>query len=57
LRDPPDKAEITGCANEPWHLRYVGVELAAELPRLRGWMMEEHFGLAPRVAASRMPAG
>jgi LAS superfamily LD-carboxypeptidase LdcB len=23
LRYPPDKAEITGCANEPWHLRYV----------------------------------
>jgi D-alanyl-D-alanine carboxypeptidase len=46
LRYPPDKAAITGYANEPWHLRYVGPELAAEL-HASGLTMEEHFGLAP----------
>ena len=45
VRYPPDKAEITGYANEPWHLRYVGVELAGAL-HATGLTMEEHFGLA-----------
>lgn len=45
LRYPPEKAEITGYADEPWHLRYVGGELAAEL-HASGLTMEEHFGLA-----------
>jgi D-alanyl-D-alanine carboxypeptidase len=44
LRYPPEKAEITGYADEPWHLRYVGAELAAEL-HASGLTMEEHFGL------------
>ncbi len=46
VRYPPDKADITGYANEPWHLRYVGVDLATEL-RASGLTMEEHFGLVP----------
>jgi len=46
LRYPPDKAEITGYTNEPWHLRYVGVELATEM-HANGLTMEEHFGLVP----------
>jgi D-alanyl-D-alanine carboxypeptidase len=46
LRYPPAKAHITGYANEPWHLRYVGVELAGVL-HASGLTMEEHFGLAP----------
>jgi D-alanyl-D-alanine carboxypeptidase len=46
LRYPPDKAAITGYANEPWHLRYVGTDLAAEL-HASGLTMEEHFGLVP----------
>lgn len=49
IRYPPDKAHITGYDNEPWHLRYVGVELAAEL-HASGLTMEEHFGLAPATA-------
>ncbi len=49
LRYPPDKADITGYANEPWHLRYVGTELAAEL-QASGLTMEEHFGLGPAPA-------
>jgi zinc D-Ala-D-Ala carboxypeptidase len=44
LRYPPEKAEITGYADEPWHLRYVGAELAAEL-HTSDLTMEEHFGL------------
>jgi zinc D-Ala-D-Ala carboxypeptidase len=43
LRYPPEKAEITGYTDEPWHLRYVGPELAAEL-HASGQTMEEHFG-------------
>jgi D-alanyl-D-alanine carboxypeptidase len=53
LRYPPDKADITGYANEPWHLRYVGVELAGQL-FASGLTMEEHFGLVP---ASQPQAG
>jgi zinc D-Ala-D-Ala carboxypeptidase len=44
LRYPPEKAEITGYTDEPWHLRYVGAELAAEL-HASGLTMEEYFGL------------
>lgn len=51
LRYPPDKAHITGYANEPWHLRYVGGELATEL-YASGLTMEEHFGLGPPLTTS-----
>lgn len=33
-RYPPDKTDVTGISNEPWHYRYVGVTAAAELQRL-----------------------
>jgi D-alanyl-D-alanine carboxypeptidase len=46
LRYPPAKADITGYANEPWHLRYVGVDLATVL-HTNGLTMEEQFGLVP----------
>jgi len=46
VRYPPDKAAITGYRNEPWHLRYVGVDLATQL-HASGLTMEEHFGLVP----------
>ena len=51
IRYPPDKAHITGYDNEPWHLRYVGLELATEL-HASGLTMEEHFGLVPATATS-----
>lgn len=41
---PKDKTAVTGYQYEPWHLRYVGVELAAELKKT-GQTMEEFFGL------------
>ena len=46
VRYPPDKAAITGYANEPWHLRYVGTDLASTL-RANGLTMEEYFHLPP----------
>lgn len=34
LRYPKDRTDITGIIYEPWHYRYVGVELATELYEL-----------------------
>lgn len=43
LRFPPDKTEITGVSNEPWHYRYVGVEAATEIYN-QGVCLEEYLG-------------
>lgn len=41
------KTDVTGYIAEPWHLRYVGPELAAEYTA-GGWQsLEEFFGLPP----------
>lgn len=40
------KDAITGYQYEPWHLRYVGRELAAEM-KDNGLTLEEFFGLPP----------
>ena len=40
--DPAGKTEITGIIYEPWHYRYVGVELATELYE-SGLTLEEYF--------------
>lgn len=52
LRYPPGMTEITGYAYEPWHWRYVGVELATELYESGVLTLEEFFGLpaAPTYA-------
>ena len=42
LRYPPDSTEFTGIIYEPWHYRYVGVELAMELKEL-GISLEEYL--------------
>lgn len=45
LRYPADKVAVTGFEFEPWHFRYIGVELATEM-RLQGVStLEEFFGL------------
>ena len=44
LRYPEGKSEITGIIYEPWHYRYVGKELAAELYEL-GVTMEEYLDM------------
>lgn len=41
-RYPPDKKDITGVINEPWHYRYVGKEAAAEIS-LSGLCLEEYI--------------
>ena len=42
LRYPEDKKDITGVEfDEPWHIRYVGVENAKEMERL-GMCLEEY---------------
>lgn len=45
LRYPADKTAVTGYAFEPWHYRYVGVELATEMHRTGVSTLEEFFGL------------
>ena len=42
LRYLPDKTGITGIMNEPWHFRYVGVELAMEM-KDTGLCLEEYL--------------
>jgi len=42
LRYPNSKSEITGIIYEPWHYRYVGLELAAEL-KDSGICLEEYL--------------
>ena len=42
IRYPEGKADITGIMYEPWHLRYVGKELAAELYE-SGLCLEEYM--------------
>ena len=44
LRYPEGKEEITGYIYEPWHFRYVGLELAKEITD-SGLCLEEFFGI------------
>lgn len=44
LRYPADKSEITGIDFEPWHYRYVGKEIAAEIDQ-KGICLEEYLGI------------
>ena len=52
LRYPNGYTPITGYEFEPWHYRYVGLELAAELHNTGIMTLEEFFGLpaAPTYA-------
>lgn len=40
-RFSPETADITGIAHEPWHLRYVGEEVAKKIHD-EGWTFEEY---------------
>lgn len=44
LRYPEGKTELTGIIYEPWHFRYVGLELAAELYEL-DLCLEEYMAM------------
>jgi zinc D-Ala-D-Ala carboxypeptidase len=52
LRYPEDKTSITGYVFEPWHYRYVGVDLAGTL-YTSGQTLEEYYGKVPEVPADR----
>lgn len=45
LRYPQGKENLTGYEYEPWHFRYVGVDLAAEIQKT-GQTLEQFFGLS-----------
>lgn len=47
VRYPEGKTDVTGYQYEPWHLRYVGVELAAEMHATGVQTLEEFFGWPP----------
>jgi D-alanyl-D-alanine carboxypeptidase len=48
LRYPKGKEDITGFNFEPWHFRYVGLELAQELHD-NSLTLEEHYSLKKRL--------
>jgi len=45
LRYPKGKTEITGYSFEPWHFRYVGVDLATAMHEQGIQTLEEYFAL------------
>jgi len=45
VRYPSDKEQVTGYVYEPWHLRYVGPQLAKELHDTGVSTLEEFFGV------------
>lgn len=47
IRYPKGKDHITGYIYEPWHIRYVGTELAQKLYNNGDWItLEEYFGIS-----------
>ncbi|MBC3795742.1 M15 family metallopeptidase [Acetobacterium tundrae] len=44
IRYPQDKTDITGYAYEPWHIRYLGVDVATDIYN-SGKTMEEYYGV------------
>lgn len=48
LRYPTGKTDVTGIIYEPWHYRYVGVEVATELHEL-GLTLEEYIQMLTEV--------
>ena len=51
VRYPEGKTDITGIIYEPWHYRYVGVELAMEL-RDSGLCLEEYMAMLTEEPAA-----
>lgn len=51
IRYPKGKDSITGYIYEPWHIRYVGKDLAAKLYNNGDWItIEEYFGIDSKYA-------
>lgn len=47
VRYPEGKEGVTGYDYEPWHLRYVGKDLASEMRKQNIQTLEEFFGAVP----------
>lgn len=47
VRYVPGKEAITGYEYEPWHIRYIGKDLAAEMHRQNVQTLEEFFNVVP----------
>lgn len=45
LRYPADKMAVTGYEFEPWHFRYIGVDLSTEMHNIGVTTLEEFFNL------------
>ena len=54
LRYPKHKIDITGYNFEPWHFRYVGVELATYL-KFNDLVLEEYYGALPSTNLLAVP--
>jgi D-alanyl-D-alanine carboxypeptidase len=52
LRYPRGKEEVTGFIYEPWHFRYVGVDIAEQIVN-SGLALEEYIEMYPRVSQGR----
>lgn len=46
IRYPKGKEHITGYSYEPWHIRYIGKDIAAEVYKM-GLTLEEYFSAYP----------
>ena len=49
IRYPKSAESITGYMFEPWHIRYVGVEMASKIHE-SGLTLEEYFGITSEYA-------
>ncbi len=46
IRYPKGKEDITGYIYEPWHIRYVGIDIASKLYNNGNWItLEEYLGI------------
>lgn len=45
IRYVPGKEAVTGYRAEPWHIRYIGIDLATEMQKQGVLTLEEFFGL------------
>lgn len=51
IRYPKGKENITGYMYEPWHIRYVGVDIATSLYNNGNWIsLEEYFGITSKYS-------
>jgi D-alanyl-D-alanine carboxypeptidase len=48
VRYPKGKEHVTGYKYEPWHLRYVGPDIAKDMKR-RNLTLEEYYGIFPII--------